>query len=151
MIFLDTGFIHAFVSREDANHHRVREVVQAHRGRRLFDFVLTTNYVVGEAITLIRTRDKAQLGRRHQLAVETGRQLFAGVFGRIHRVTAEEEQDAFAYFERYRDKVYSFVDCLSFVVMEKYGIQEAWAVDDDFSHRFTAIPGPASDSRSRKG
>jgi predicted nucleic acid-binding protein len=35
-----------------------------------------------------------------------------------------------------------FVDCLSFVVMEKLGIREALAVDSDFTHRFIARPGP---------
>jgi predicted nucleic acid-binding protein len=34
------------------------------------------------------------------------------------------------------------VDCLSFVVMEKLGISEALAVDDDFTHHFVARPGP---------
>lgn len=33
-------------------------------------------------------------------------------------------------------------DCLSFLVMEKRGIREAWAVDEDFTHRFVARPGP---------
>jgi len=49
---------------------------------------------------------------------------------------------AFAYFKRHQDQTYSFVDCLSFVVMEKLGIDEAPAVDSDFTHRFTARPGP---------
>jgi predicted nucleic acid-binding protein len=35
-----------------------------------------------------------------------------------------------------------FLDCLSFVVMEKLGIREAFAVDADFTHRFIARPGP---------
>jgi predicted nucleic acid-binding protein len=35
------------------------------------------------------------------------------------------------------------VDCLSFVVMEQQGIREALAVDSDFTHRFSALPGPA--------
>jgi predicted nucleic acid-binding protein len=34
------------------------------------------------------------------------------------------------------------VDCVSFVVMEKLGIEVAWTVDGDFQHRFTALPGP---------
>jgi predicted nucleic acid-binding protein len=49
---------------------------------------------------------------------------------------------AFAYLARPRDKDYSFVDCLSFVVMENPGINEALAVDSDFTPRFTARPGP---------
>jgi len=74
--------------------------------------------------------------------VKVGRQLHAGTFGQVHHASAEEEREAFAYFERHRDKSYSIVDCLSFVVMERRGIREAWAVDEDFTHRFIARPGP---------
>jgi predicted nucleic acid-binding protein len=104
VIFLDTGFLFAFVSEDDSNHARV--------------------------------------GARHDLAVTVGRELFAGIFGRIHQATADEERAAFAYLARHRDKDYSFVDCLGFVVMENLGINEALAVDSDFTHRFTARPGP---------
>jgi hypothetical protein len=55
---------------------------------------------------------------------------------------SEEERAAFDYFKRHRDQSYSFADCLSFVVMDRLGIAEALAVDSDFTHRFTAIPGP---------
>jgi predicted nucleic acid-binding protein len=40
------------------------------------------------------------------------------------------------------DTGYSFVDCLSFVVMDKLGIREALSVDEDFKHRFIVYPGP---------
>ncbi len=66
----------------------------------------------------------------------------AGAFGRIHQASEEEERAAFDYFSRHADKEYSFTDCLSFVVMEKLGIEVAWSVDDDFDHRFTAVRGP---------
>jgi predicted nucleic acid-binding protein len=68
-------------------------------------------------VTLLRTRGKQDPRFRHARAVEMGRQLYAGAFGRIHQVTAEEEHAAFEYFRKYSDKVYSFVDCVSFVVM----------------------------------
>ena len=42
-----------------------------------------------------------------------------------------------------RHKEYSFTDCLSFVVMDAFGITKAWAVDADFTHRFAVKPGPA--------
>jgi predicted nucleic acid-binding protein len=57
-------------------------------------------------------------------------------------VILEEHGAAFEYLKRHRDKKYSAVDCLSFVVMEKLGIREALAVDSDFQHRFIARPGP---------
>jgi predicted nucleic acid-binding protein len=144
LIFLDTGFLYALIDADDAHHARVREVLEEERGRRLSDFVVTTNHVLAETLTLLRKRGREDARTRHARAVEVGRQLYAGTFGRIHHVTAEEENAAFDYFSRHADHVYSFVDCTAFVVMEKLGIREAWAVDRDFTHRFIARPGPAT-------
>lgn len=71
-----------------------------------------------------------------------GRQLLSGKLARVHRSTEAEELEALAYLARYQDQHYSFVDCLSFVVMGKLGIREALAVDSDFTHGFIARPGP---------
>ncbi len=142
MIFLDSGFLCAYFSEEDAHHERVSRVLDSHQGQRLADYVLTTNHVVAETITLIRVRSHRDPRVRHQLAVKVGRELFAGTFGEIHQATAEEERAAFEYLERHPDQSYSFVDCLSFVVMEKLGIETAWTVDRHFTHHFIAIPGP---------
>lgn len=135
MIFLDTGFLHAIFSKHDQHHQRVLDVLKAYEGRRLSDLLLTTNHVIAETLTLSR-----KLG--HALAVNIGQQLYGGRLARVHWATPEEEHAAFAYFSKYKDKYYSFVDCLSFVVMEKLGLEVAWSVDDDFNHRFTALPGP---------
>lgn len=143
MIFLDTGFLFAYVSEDDENHDRVCEVLDGHHGKRLGELLLTTNYVVSETITLLNVRGHRDPRMSHDLAVRVGEQLFAGTLGRVHHASIDEERAAFAYFARHRDKRYSFVDCLSFVVMEKLGIREAWAVDSDFTHRFIARPGPA--------
>ena len=40
------------------------------------------------------------------------------------------------------DNGYSAVDCVSFVVMLKLGIQEAWTFDEHLSRRLIARPGP---------
>lgn len=144
MIFLDAGFLFAHVSEDDANYARVEEVLEAHRGQRLSALLLTTNHVIAETITLVRTRGHRDPRVRHEIAVKVGERLFAGAFGKIHQVTAEEERAAFAYFSKYSDKQYSFVDCVSFVIMEKLDIEVAWTVDGDFRHRFTALPGPIS-------
>ena len=137
MIFLDTGFLFALISKRDAHHARVVEVFQAFRNMRLADHLLTTNHVVAETITLTR-----RIG--HTEAARLGEQLFGEKLARIHWAAPEEERQAFDYFKRHQDQTYSFVDCLSFVVMEKLGIREALAVDSDFTHRFIARPGPFS-------
>ena len=142
MIFLDTSFLFALFAEDDANHARVLEVMAQYRGRDLQDFVLTTNHIVSETLTLIRSGVHRDPEVSHRVAVTVGRQLFDGVYGRLHQATMEEERRAFEYLARHRDKQYSFVDCLSFVIMEKLGITEAFSCDSDFTHRFTAIPGP---------
>ena len=142
MIFLDTSFLYALVDTDDDNHARVREVFEPEDGKRLSDFVLTTNHVLSETLTMLRVGGKRDDRSRHARAVRIGQQLYAGTWGRLHQVTPEEERVAFEYFTKYADKEYSFVDCVSFVLMEKLGIQIAWTTDGDFSHRFTAVPGP---------
>ena len=140
MIFVDTSFFYPLFSREDVDHPRVKQVFETFRGRHLRDTFLTTNYVVSETITLIRITPP----RRHSDAVRVGESLFGERLARLHRATEEEERAAFEYLKHYQDKQYSFVDCLSFVVMEKLGIRQALAVDEDFTHRFVALPGPRS-------
>jgi hypothetical protein len=142
LIFLDTGFLQAIFSEEDKHHRRVQAVLEQYRGRRLSDLLITTNFVVSEALTLAQSKGHPDPGVRHDRAVQIGHLLRAGYFGKIHRVTEDEEDAAFEHFGRHRAQGYSFVDCLSFVVMEKLGIREAFSVDKHFTHRFTAIPGP---------
>lgn len=136
MIFIDTGFFLALFSQRDKHHERAREVFERYSDRNLPRTFLTTDAVILEAITLARARAS------HELAVFAGERLYSEKLARIYVTTLEEHKAAFEYLRRYDDKVYSAVDCLSFVVMEKLGIREALAVDDDFTHRFVAIPGP---------
>jgi len=136
VIFVDTGFFFALASEKDPDHARVLEVWQTLRGRRLPELLVTTNHVVMECITLTRVR----IG--HQAAVVMGERLYGEKMAQIHRTGAQDERAAFEYLKKHRDKEYSAVDCLSFVVMDKLAISEALAVDDDFTHRFVARPGP---------
>jgi uncharacterized protein len=142
LIFLDTGFLFALFVEGDAHHLRVREVFKVYQGEPLGQLLLTTNHVIAETVTLIRKRGHPDPRARHSLAVQVGEQLLAGTLGRVHRTSEDEELEALAYLARHQDQHYSFVDCVSFVVMEKLGIREAFAVDSDFTHRFTALPGP---------
>lgn len=131
------------MSKRDENHERALEVLNSYRGRSLWDQVITTNHVVAEVITATRFKaEPTNLPKGHALAVEIGRGLYDGAFGKVYQVTTDDEHVAFEYFARYRDKAYSFVDCLSFVVMDKLGIREALSVDVDFKHRFIVYPGP---------
>jgi uncharacterized protein len=135
VIFVDTSFLFALVSEKDAHHQRVLAVAKDLLAVPLSEQLITTNHVVAETITLTR-------GLGHDSAVRLGERLYSERIARIHWATPDEEAAAFAYFRKYADKEYSFVDCLSFVIMEKLNLKEALAVDSDFTHRFVAIPGP---------
>ena len=100
--------------------------------------LVTTDHIVMETLTLIQTTVTRNAQAR---AVRVGEQLYSEKLARIYRTTFEEQLEAFAYLRQHKDKDYSSVDCLSFVVMLKLGIQEAWTFDDHFSHRFIARPG----------
>jgi predicted nucleic acid-binding protein len=136
LIFVDTGFFFALFSKRDEHHTRVLEVFREFRGQRLPELLLTKDQVVIETITLTRMR------LSHEAAVFAGERLYGEKIARIHETTLEEHKAAFDYLRKHTDKDYSPVDCLSFVVMEKLGMKEALAVDSDFTHRFTARPGP---------
>jgi predicted nucleic acid-binding protein len=135
VIFLDTGFVFALISTKDEHHERVLEVFRKLKTNSPANRLLTTNHVVAETITLVR-----RIG--HAEAIRIGDRLYSERLARIYWATPDDEREAFIWFKRYQDQTYSFVDCLSFVVMEKLAIHEALALDSDFTHRFVARPGP---------
>lgn len=139
MIFVDTSFFFALFAKEDGNHLRARAAFEAREGQRLPELLVTTDHVVFETITLTRTSFERH---GHDRAVFVGERLYSEKIARIHRSTFEEQRAAFDYLKKFRDKEYSAVDCLSFVVMLELGIGEALTFDSDFAHRFIVRPGP---------
>lgn len=136
MIFVDTSFWLALWSKQDPDHERVLPLMEQLEGQRLPDVLITSNHVVFETLTLAKVR------AGHTPAVGLGRLLYGGHTTRIHQATAQEERAAFELLTRHWDQGYSAVDCLSFVLMERLGIHEAFTLDRHFTHRFVAKPGP---------
>jgi hypothetical protein len=58
----------------------------------------------------------------------------------IYEVTIDEERSALEHFVRHHDKAYSFVDCVSFVVMDKLGVSPEPLVGP-------AVPAPGNATR----
>ena len=92
--------------------------------------VLTTNLVVGETWTLLRSR------ANHRTAVgfldRVGVLVSAGKL-MVHAVTAEDELRAWRWLRRHDEREYSFVDATSFEVMRARRLREALALDNDFA------------------
>ena len=87
--------------------------------------LVTTDYILAETATLLRMRDKTIRG--HHLASRVATSLLRGEAALLEKVTEEDLERALAVFRTYRDHLFSFVDCTSFVVMERLGVQSAFA------------------------
>lgn len=124
MIFIDTGAFLGRYSKRDQHHARAvrgfEELRAEHRS------ITTSNHVLSETFTL--------LGRRmgYRFAAERGRSILASDVLRILRPGPEEEIVALDEMERFADQQVSFTDCLSFVLMRREGILDAFSFDRHF-------------------
>lgn len=121
MRFVDTSYWVALRLRRDANHE------DAVRLWTPGEALLTTNHVVGETWTFLRRRDGHSSAVAYLDAVEAADWLTV-----VH-VDPGIEREARAWLRRHDERVYSFVDATSFVVMRRERIGEALAFDGDFS------------------
>ena len=120
-VFVDSGAWYASVVAWDLNHAAAIAWFQGNCCP-----LLTTDYVVDETMTLLKTR--GEMGR----AILLGDDFFNGQLATVHFVTASEFEEAWRVFRRFRAKDWSFTDCTSKVVMEKLGIATAFAFDQHF-------------------
>jgi predicted nucleic acid-binding protein len=132
-VFADTGGFVALVDADDRNHRAARRFVRglAKQGRSL----VTSTYVVDEAITLIRLR----VG--HAAAVGFGERLLRTRWCRVVDIDEDLRRTAWDLFVRYDDQMFSFTDCTSFALMRSMSVSEAFAFDGDFGAAgFTRLP-----------
>ena len=123
-LFIDTSAFYALVDWKDKNHkkaHRTRDSMRG-KNRRLY----TSNFIFDESVTLIRSK----LG--FEEALNFGNRMWSSKAVKMLKVTEEIENKAWGIFSKYEDKELSFTDCTSFAIMEKFGIRNAFAFDDDF-------------------
>jgi len=130
VIFVDTGAWFAVAVRRDPDHAAAMAWLERNR-----DPLITTDYILAETVTLLRMRDKTARG--HRLAARTATSLLRGEAAMLEKVISDDLERALGIFRTYRDHLFSFVDCTSFVVMERLGITTAFA----FDHHFDEYPG----------
>jgi uncharacterized protein len=121
VIFVDTSAWFAYYAPGDVNHSAAREVF-----RRARDRFVTIDYVVDELLTLLKTRENPNR------AAAAGKTLFEEKTARIEWVEEADVWSAWQTFNRYRDKQWSFTDCVSYVVMQRLRIKKAFAFDIHF-------------------
>ena len=127
MIFVDTGAWYASLVPTDPDHTRAVQWLASNRSP-----LLTTDYVIDEALTLLRVRGE----RKRALLLDAS--FFDHGLAKIHKLTSADLTLAWKTFEQFDDKDWSFTDCTSKVVMEQLNIKLAFAFDHHF-HQFGTI------------
>lgn len=125
-VFFDTWGWVAVAHKEDDRHEAVLPFYKAYLQKK--GIPVTTDYVLGETITLLRARTGSAA-----VFIETI--LAAAKEGRImlERIHETRWQRAWSLCGKYGDKRdISFVDFTSFVVMKETGISEVLTADKHF-------------------
>jgi predicted nucleic acid-binding protein len=78
--------------------------------------LVTSDYVLTELLNLLKMR------RESKRAFELGRQILEGTVCHVIWVEKADVYKAWTYFETYRDKGWSFTDCVSRAVIERLNI-----------------------------
>ncbi|MHC4880347.1 MAG: type II toxin-antitoxin system VapC family toxin [Planctomycetota bacterium] len=124
MIFVDTGaFLARYIERDQHHRAAITHWQSLQNGRRP---CFTSNFVLDETITLLARR------ATYLFAAERARNLFASASLSILRPSQNDELAALELFQKYADQSVSFTDCVSFTLMKKHGIQQAFSFDHHF-------------------
>jgi len=124
-VFVDTGAWVALRYGRDQHHERARALLGRIRAEGIG--LVTTEWVLGETVTLLKARGAVD----HALAL--GEAIQSGRLGHLVESTPERHRRAWDLFVRYRDRRVGWVDCASFAVMEELGLVQVFGFDEDFA------------------
>jgi len=124
-IFIDTSAFLALEDESDEHHEeavrfRDQEILRGHHE------CITTSYILDETLTLIRSRLSIPA------SIDFSKKIRRSQVVKIVSLSKVIEDKALDLFEKYDDKTFSCTDCVSFVVMQELGIQEAFTFDEHF-------------------
>lgn len=121
MIFVDTSAWFAGLVPTDADHDVAVEWFRSNE-----ELLITSDYIIDETLTLFRAR--GEQSRALALADE----FFNGSLTEIVYLTEEEIKESISIFKRFADKDWSFTDCTSKYLCERYQIRKAISFDKHF-------------------
>ena len=123
-IFVDTSGFYALLVRKDTEHKRAAAWIDTLRSQRRA--VVTTDYVLDETATLLKSRGLIEPCRSLFTLIEDGMAL------RIEWTDEGRFRESKRFFLKHADHTYSFTDCVSFIVMRGLRLREALTKDGHF-------------------
>lgn len=130
-VLVDTSAFVAIQREREREHTRALDALAAlvERGVGL----IATNLVFAETYNSLLSREGRWLAR------EWGREARAGSLFEFVRADQGLEDAAWRILESHDDKDWSYVDAVSFALMERDGISTAFAFDEHFRQRGLAV------------
>lgn len=137
MIFVDTGAWYAAEVPDDQNHVKAKSFLEASR-KGDYGIMVTTDYVLDEAITLFRARKGLKPALDFVKKIKSSPKSVSVIW-----VDEFVFTEALKILEDSDPHLWSFTDCTSFAVMTNLGIDTAFAFDKNFRERgLTVLPRP---------
>ncbi|QKQ72310.1 type II toxin-antitoxin system VapC family toxin [Nostoc sp. TCL240-02] len=122
--FLDTSYILALeIKNEDAHQKVLQNWATLIKSKPV---LMTTTYVFDEVVTFFNSRNP------HYKAVEVGNRLLESPDIELIEIERTLFNQGWEYFQKHKDKSYSFTDCLSFIIMQQREIVIALTLDNHF-------------------
>jgi len=123
-VFVDTsGWVALFVD-NDKYHKKAASIFEEIKNSKAL--IYTSDYVVDETVTTILARGS------HKQSLLAGEALFTSKIIKIVYVCPDYLQAAWELYQKYKDKMFSFTDVTSFVIMKGLDIRKALAFDREF-------------------
>jgi len=131
-IFIDTSAFIALRVQDDSCHKKATGFLEIIQKQKLM--LHTTNFIVDEVYTYFC--------RTHDIAIEMAELIRSNPLITLHRVDAEQEEQAWTILKNYADKGFSYTDATSFSVMESLEIKTVFTFDDHFRQygKFIIVP-----------
>lgn len=123
-IFIDSGLFKALIDLKDDFHLEGTAIWS--KLEKDNSKLVTTNFVLDESFTLIRSRRGLKLALEFRDFLIRSYQVLE-----VTRVTIEDEAGVWAWFEQDWSHL-SYTDCTSFAVMKRLGIKRAATFDKHF-------------------
>jgi predicted nucleic acid-binding protein len=130
---LDTGYVIALELASDQHHQAAFKHWRS--AAKSFSLIVTTSYVLAEIVTFFNSRG------HHAKAVEIGERLLRSQSVRLVHVGEDLFLAGWQYLQKHKDKDYSLTDCISFLVLQEFGLDTALAFDKHFAQAgFRSLP-----------
>lgn len=130
-IFVDTSAFIAMRAKDDVNYNNAQNFLYTIRDKRLR--LHTTNFILDEVYTYFC--------KYHEIAVDMAELIMNNPLIILHRISAEDEKEAWKILKKYRDKSFSYTDATSFALMVRLKIDTVFTFDEHFNiMKFKTVP-----------